>query len=190
MIQIILATLLGILFGVITGLVPGLHVNTVCTLLLSLSLILLNIIEPITLAVFIIAMATTHTFLDTIPAVFLGAPDSSNALSVLPGHKLLLQGKGHEAVMLTIIGSLTALILSIIIIPLTIPFLKLIYPYIKIAIPHILIMSTTYIIMKDKSKFWSFFSFILAGTFGILVFKTKMSNPLFPMNNAHKSLLY
>lgn len=126
-------------------------------------------------------MAVTHTFIDTIPAIYLGAPDSDTALSILPGHKLLLKGKGHEAVLLTIIGSLCALILSISIIPLTIPLLKLIYPYLKIAIPHILIMSTTYIIMKDKSKFWCLFSFLLAGVFGLVVFKTKMDNPLFPM---------
>ena len=181
MISIILATLTGITFGIITGLIPGLHINTICTLLLSLSLILLNIVEPITLATFIIAMAVTHTFLDSIPSIYLGAPDPAMALSVLPGHKLLLEGKGHEAILLTIIGSLSALILAISIIPLAIPLLKLIYPYLKLAIPHILIMSSTYIIMKDKSKFWALFCFLIAGTFGIIVFKTKMVNPLFPM---------
>ena len=181
MIEIILATVLGIFSGIITGLIPGIHVNLVCTLLLSLSLFFLNIFPPITLATFIIAMSVTHTFIDSIPSIYLGAPDSSMALSVLPGHKLLLQGKGHEAVLLTIIGSLSALILGISIIPLTIPLLEFIYPYLKLAIPHILIMSSTYIIMKDKSKFWALFCFFLAGTFGLVVFKTKMDNPLFPM---------
>jgi putative membrane protein len=36
----------------------------------------------------------------------LGAPDESKALNVLPGHRMLMEGKGFEAVKLNVIGSL------------------------------------------------------------------------------------
>ena len=102
--DVILAVLIGCLAGCITGLIPGIHVNLISMLLISMSGYLLGMTDPISLAVFIISMAITHTFLDSIPSVFLGAPDADMALGVLPGHRLLLEGKGYEAVKLTVIG--------------------------------------------------------------------------------------
>ncbi|MCK5636088.1 MAG: tripartite tricarboxylate transporter permease, partial [Thermoplasmatales archaeon] len=40
----------------------------------------------------------------------LGAPEADTALSVLPAHQLLLEGKGYEAVALSAIGSYGAII--------------------------------------------------------------------------------
>ena len=98
--QILLAVLIGCGFGIITGLIPGIHVNLVSMMLISMSGYLLGFTQPIVLGVFIIALAVTHTFLDSIPSIFLGAPDADMALNVLPGHKMLLEGKGYEAVKL------------------------------------------------------------------------------------------
>jgi TctA family transporter len=64
----------------------------------------------------IISAATVHSFLDFIPSVFLGAPEDSEVLSVLPGHRLLLSGKGMEAVECaakgSFIGALIAIVLA------------------------------------------------------------------------------
>jgi len=97
-----LATIIiGILFGTITGLTPGLHINTVNQLLLNLTQI-----NAFTLSIIIIAMSLTHTFLDSIPSIFLGVPDSDSII-LLPGHRLVKEGKGITAVNLTLIGSST-----------------------------------------------------------------------------------
>ncbi len=96
--EILLAILLGILAGIITGLTPGIHINLISVMLLSVSPVLLKYTNPIALAVFIIAMSVTHTFLDAIPSIFLGAPESATALGVLPGHRYLLKGYGLMAV--------------------------------------------------------------------------------------------
>ena len=111
MIEILFPLILGILAGTITGLIPGIHVNLISLLLFSFSSWLLRFFEISALFVFIVAMAITHTFLDFIPSIFLGAPDDDTALSVLPGHSLLLQGRGYEAVMLTLKGSFYSLFL-------------------------------------------------------------------------------
>src|SRR3989338_9071935 len=109
LLEIIIPLLLGIVAGTFTGLTPGVHINLVAVLLLTLST---KINLPIfSIVVFIISMATTHTFLDFIPSVFLGAPDPSTVLTVLPGHRYLIKGKGFEAVMLSIYGSITGLLL-------------------------------------------------------------------------------
>jgi putative membrane protein len=101
-------------------------------------------------------MSITHSFLDFIPSVFLGAPDSDTALSILPGHKLLLEGKAYEAVKLTVIGSLGALVFSVLLVPLLIPFIEYIYPFLRRYIAYILILIVVYMILKDNNKFWNF----------------------------------
>src|SRR3989304_6682248 len=114
LIQIILFLLLGILFGVFTGLTPGIHINLVSAILVSLSASYLTQISAIYLVVFISSMAIAHTFLDFIPSIFLGCPDTDTELSILPGHELLKEGRGHAAVLLTAQGGLAAVILTII----------------------------------------------------------------------------
>jgi len=65
-----------------------------------------------TISSFIVSVAIAHTFVNIIPATFLGAPDEETALSVLPAHKLLLEGKGYEAIALSALGSFGAIIFS------------------------------------------------------------------------------
>src|SRR3989338_7956067 len=111
-------------------------------------------------------MAITHTFLDTLPAIFLGAPESETALSVLPGHKLLLKGMGYEAVKLTIIGSLFSLLMALVFFPLFIFLVPRIYEKIQVYIGYALIVIMVYMILMEKGldkKFWSFFVFIASG---------------------------
>ena len=96
--EILLALILGIGFGIITGLIPGIHVNLIAILLISLSAYLLEFVSVFSVAIFIFSMALTHTFLDMIPSIFLGAPNEDTALAVLPGHRMLLDGIGYEAI--------------------------------------------------------------------------------------------
>src|SRR3989339_926297 len=118
--EFLIASLLGIFAGTFTGLTPGIHINLVSLLVVSSSAYLSGIVSLPSLGVFIISMAIAHTFLDILPAIFLGAPNEATALGVLPGHKLLLQGMGYEAVKLTITGSLFSLILAIFLFPILI----------------------------------------------------------------------
>jgi len=116
LIQIILFLILGIFSGTITGLIPGIHINLVGLLIVSLiiSTTIFSSINPIYFIIFIVAMAITHTFVDFIPSIFLGCPDTDTELSILPGHELLKDGKGYEAVILTAYGSLAAVFVFLI----------------------------------------------------------------------------
>ena len=182
-IQIILSIGIGIFLGMLTGLIPGIHVNLIAVLLLALSHLLLEFTSPLILAMIIIGMAITHTFLSTIPSIFLGAPDSDNILSVLPGHRFLLEGKGYEAVALTVVGSLAALILCVSFIPLILKAMMIAYPLIKEKIGYILVITSILLILKEKSnKQWALIIFLLAGVLGIIVLTTNnLKNPLFPL---------
>ena len=127
---IIIAVLAGICAGIITGLTPGVHINLIAALAVSLYAGLTNI-PALYFVVFIMAMSITHTFLDTIPGIFLGVPDPDIALTILPGHRMLHSGKGIQAVQYTIFGSLFGLLCSIIIAPLLIFIIPLLYALIK-----------------------------------------------------------
>ena len=183
--ELLIAALLGILAGIVTGLIPGIHINLVSLLVVSSSVYLLNIFSFTALGVFIISMAITHTFLDVLPAIFLGAPDADTALGVLPGHRLLLQGMGYEAVKLTVIGSLSSLILALFLFPLFIIIVPNIYEGIQPLIGYLLLIIATYMIFIEKGldgKFWAFTVFLMAGILGIMdLTMPNLSQPLFPM---------
>jgi putative membrane protein len=184
-IQILTAVFCGIGAGIVTGLIPGIHINLISLLLVSLSGYFLGFTHPLILGVFIIAMAVTHTFLDVIPSVFLGAPDSDTALAVLPGHKLLLQGRGYEAIKLATIGSLLCLCSTVFIIPFLIPAVPLIYSFIQPFIGWILIMVVVFMVLKENGldkKLWAMIVFFLSGVLGMIVLEIpNLEQPLFGM---------
>ncbi len=180
--EILLAIFIGIFAGIITGLTPGIHINLVAITLLTLSETLSRFFTLLSLSCFIIAMSVTHSFLDSIPSIFLGAPSSDTALGVLPGHRYLLMGHGLMAVKLTLIGSFGALILSIILYPLLLPLVPFLYGLIEPYIGFILILVVVFMIARDNKKLWAILVFLLSGTLGILVFSWhSLENPLFPL---------
>jgi putative membrane protein len=184
LIEIILAILIGIGAGVVTGLIPGIHVNLIAVLVLSFSTLLLRITDPTIIAVFIISLAITHSFLDSIPSIYLGAPDEAQALNVLPGHRLLNRGEGHNAIVYTLIGSMGALVLGLLLFPVFVISMEFLFPLVKGSIGWILIFIMGYMILKDEGKkLKSLAMFLLAGSLGLLVLTAipNLQQPLFPL---------
>jgi len=190
---LILALIIGIIFGCITGLIPGIHINLIAVILLGISASLLNIVSPLSLIVFITAMAITHTFIDYIPSIFLGAPDEDSFLSILPGHQFLLKGQAFHAIVLTLKGSLSALVIILIFTPVFIYLLPIIYPYILRIMPIILILISAYLILQEgglkkkdftknkNKKIWALIIFLLAGFLGIASLNLNIKEPLLPL---------
>lgn len=178
--EILLFSLLGIAGGVISGLIPGIHTNTMILLLLGLLPLLAGFPLQAVIAL-IISMAVTHTIVDFIPSVFLGAPEDSTALSVLPGHKLLLEGKGLEAIYLTVIGGIGVVILFVLLIPLLLKALPFFYGTIKYYIHWILLAIVVSMVLTEKGtgKFWGLTVFILSGLLGLIVLNSVMLQPQF-----------
>ena len=179
-ISIILSLFLGLIAGTLTGLSPGIHINLVAAFLTS-SLGYFAGVPLIALAVFVVAMSITHTFIDFIPSIFLGAPEEDSFLSTLPGHLMLQEGKAHEAFVLTIYGSLVALIVILIFTPIYITFLPSVFNLAKTAIPFILIFLSLYLIFREENFINSFFVFCLAGFLGLLTFNLPVKEPLMPL---------
>ena len=180
MLEIILALLIGILTGIITGLTPGIHINLVAVFILSL--LLISPLPIIPLLIFITAMAITHTFMDFIPSIFLGAPDEDTALGILPGHELLLAGEGHHALKLTLIGGAIAIVTLIFLIPVFIFLMPKIYPFLQRMMAFFLIWISIFLIYHEKGfKIKATIIFILSGFLGIAVFNLEIGQPLLPL---------
>ena len=179
--QLLLAILLGIFAGTITGLSPGIHINLVAALLMGASGLLLKYADPLSLAAFIVAMSITHTFLDTLPSIYLGAPDEATAMAALPGHKLLLKGEGITAVRLMVLGSLCSVFAGMLLFPIIIAIIIYGYASLKAATPYLLIIAMLYMVFKDQQWKASLLVAALAGILGILVFALHTKDPLLPL---------
>ncbi|WP_341537086.1 tripartite tricarboxylate transporter permease [Methanosarcina barkeri] len=84
--------------------------------------------------------------------MFLGAPDGDTALMVLPGHRLLIDGAGAEAVRLSALGSAGSVVASLIfVLPFSL-FFKAIYPYVEAHMALILISIVFLMLASEKGE--------------------------------------
>jgi putative membrane protein len=181
-IEIIIALIVGVIAGCITGLLPGIHINLISVFLISVLGFFLRFVDSLVLAVFVVAMAISDVFINFIPSIFLGAPDEDSVLSILPGHEMLTKGKGYEAVLLTLIGSIAGIFLILILTPLFIWFLPLIYETAKEIMPFILILTSMFLVyFEKKSKIWAIIIFLLSGVLGIASLNLYLKEPLLPL---------
>jgi len=175
MLDVLAYTLLGIGLGVFTGLVPGIHVNNLMPMFVALALS--SSFSSICLAAAIVAMSLVNTFISYIPSTFLGAPEEGTELSVLPAHRLLLEGHGYDAVRLTAFGCLTSLMLSAVLIWPLLLFIIPAYSLIQTQMHWLLIGILVIMIALERSKigiFWAAMIFFLSGFLGLLALDTSL----------------
>lgn len=168
---LIIPVILGIVFGTLTGLIPGLHINMIASLMIVNLTTLLLYFNKIEISIFILSMAITHTFLDFIPSIIFGIPSEDTALSILPAHRLTLEGKAYQALFLSSIGSLASIIFLIILGPIFFLTINSIYPLFQKITPYILLITILILILTEKkiSKiFWAIIITLFAAGLGII----------------------
>lgn len=181
-VHIILAIGAGMGMGIITGLAPGIHINLVVTLLLASTTALLEYTTPAILSIFVIALTITHIFLDFIPSIFLGAPEESTVLSVLPGHRYLLRGYGLMALKLSTLGCFFGLLIGSILLYPLLKLFPLIYSFIKTYMLVFLLLIVAGMIFHNAHKLWAILIFLFSGIAGIITFSIpNLKEPLFPL---------
>ena len=180
-IELIIALLLGCTIGTFTGLAPGIHINLISAILLVYLPGLSSKFSLLFVAIFIVSMSTTHTFLDFIPSVFLGAPDEDTFLSVMPGHQMLKEGKAHEAVMLTLYGSLLALPIILIFSPAFVYIMPLIYESAKSLLPYLLIFIGLYAVFREDRVLLAITIFLMSGFIGLISLNLPVNQPMLPL---------
>ncbi len=105
--------LLGLVIGIISGLIPGIHPNTFASLMLASSPLLSNYFENYEIATILFIASIVYSVVNIIPAVFIGVPDEDTSLAVFPAHRLVLDGKGFDAITISAISSFASIAISI-----------------------------------------------------------------------------
>lgn len=184
---------MGFFLGLFTALIPGFHVNTISLMLLSmclplqkLSIITLNInpvYAPLMISCLIVSLYVAHTFVNIIPATFLGVPEEDVALTMMPAHSLLLKGRGYEVIVLSATGSfLSAVITLIIAFPMKFLLSEPVnlYQAMRDIIAWIIIMIIGIMILTEKdvrTMIFSFIVMILSGIYGMIILQMPIESP-------------
>ena len=198
--MLLLSVLAGYTLGIFSGLVPGIHTNNFALMLVAFSPIFMDWgIPPAYIAVAIVANSLSHSFHDIIPAIYLGAPNDDMALAVLPGHRLLLEGYGSEAIRLSALGSAGSVVVSLLLaVPLAFAF-SILYPVLQSYLGWLLLLISIALIMTEKGeqvinqgslvkykyKAYALILFLLTGILGTFAFRMESNmNPLIDIGSA------
>lgn len=180
MLELVFACFIGILIGTLTGMIPGIHVNTAGVILFASSAFLLGFLSPEFLCVLMVSMSIAHALTEFVPSMLLGVPQEGTATSILPGHRMVLQGRSKEVIRIVAVGGFGAIVITILMMPVfavTLPFLhELTKPY-----TWIILLSAsvylTYALTNSKRDFaWSLLLFLLSGILGWAIFQTPISS--------------
>ncbi|WP_066974013.1 tripartite tricarboxylate transporter permease [Methanobrevibacter filiformis] len=182
MYELLIACFLGILCGAITGFVPGIHVNTAGAIVFASSTFLLEFVSIEFLCVFLTTMSIAHAMIEFVPSMLLGVPEEGTVLSILPGHKMVLEGRSKEAIRIVSIGGFGAIIVTILLLPIFAIVLPPVQGVIKPYTWIILLVVSVYLIYKfsvdKRTLFWSGLLFILSGILGWVMLQTPISSGL------------
>ena len=173
----VLAVLAGIILGMFSGLLSGIHSNTVASVLASLP------IAPDSFMLLIVAVFAAHMVFQFFPSIFLSIPDDTVVLSVLPGYRLALEGRGREAITVAVSSIMIACAASALLLPVSLAVLPALYSFVQPNIPLILIAASLFLLASEKEMrkiALAAFVFLLAGALGIASMRAAVNDPLFP----------
>lgn len=165
----------GLFLGVLSGLIPGLHSNTLISILSSISL------ENQDFALLIIALLPVNIIISFIPSIFFGIPDQNTVVSVLPGHRMVLEGRGLAAVKVIIVSVLFSVLIASAVFSISMDFFSVAYLLIQPYMKYIVLFLSMIFIMRTKNPVISAVVFIISGFVGISSFNSSMEDKFLPM---------
>ena len=169
----------GVTLGTASGLVPGLHANNFALLLAGLAPSIPA--DPLLVGVAMLGAGVVHSFLDIVPALALGVPDAATAVAALPGHRLVIAGRGREAIRLSAVGSGLAVALAV---PLAVPVTWVMmrgYPTVRAHLPLLLSVVVAFLVVTESSKraaVGGFVAFLASAALGLATLDVDPAAPL------------
>lgn len=147
--QLVAWVLAGAALGSCSGLIPGLHANNFALLLAGVAPSVPG--RPLFVGCAMLAAGVVHTFVNAVPAMALGVPDAEMAVTALPAHRMVLEGRGYEAIRLSALGSLLAVLAAV---PLALPItwgVTAVYPTISANLSIVLAMVVVALIASERT---------------------------------------
>ena len=180
MIELVIACFIGILIGTTTGMIPGIHVNTAGAIIFASSTYLLTFLSPEFLCVLMVSMSIAHALIEFVPSMLLGVPQEGTATSILPGHRMVLQGRSKEVIRIVSVGGFGAIIVTILMLPIFAIALPILHDISKPITWIILLVASVYLtwnLTSNRRDFlWSLLLFVLSGILGWIIFQTPISS--------------
>lgn len=166
---------IGVILGLLSGFLPGLHANTIISVLSGLG------IEEEHLALIIISLYPAHLAASFVPSIFFGIPESGTVVAVLPGQRMVLQGRGITALKTVLLSCIFAAILSTALFPLSLDIFPAAYGLLKGHMAWVLIGISALLVLKSRAPHLSLAVFLSAGMLGFLSLRSEMPDPFLPM---------
>ncbi|WP_405306290.1 tripartite tricarboxylate transporter permease [Methanobrevibacter sp.] len=180
MIELVIACFIGIAIGTTTGMIPGIHVNTAGAIIFASSTFLLTIVSPEFLCVLMVSMSIAHALIEFVPSMLLGVPQEGTATSILPGHRMVLQGRSKEVIRVVSVGGFGAIIVTILMLPAFAITLPILHDVSKPFTWIILLAASIYLTHSMTGNFrdflWALLLFVLSGILGWIIFQTPISS--------------
>ncbi len=104
------SVIFGTLLGIVAGFTPGLHSNTFAALLLAF---FSDTLPSKEIAIIIMSSAIAYTIADILPTTLLGVPDEETAIAAFPAHIMVLEGRGFEAISISVFASVVSVFISL-----------------------------------------------------------------------------
>jgi putative membrane protein len=187
--------LVGTLIGIIFSWIPALHIYNILALFIFIQTGT-HILPPELIPYFFSGCIVGYAFAGVIPAIYFSTNDDTTLFYLLPAQKYLMYGRGHEAVLLSLTGSMFAcffILISAFFLPNFLPVLKvLLTPH----IPWILASITAFMLLSewprttDRAKtkigrlkeawgslFMGILVFFLSGMLGYIVMRGGVLDP-------------
>jgi putative membrane protein len=200
----LLYALAGALAACVLACVPALHVYNVVALLLAVGAGGSALVGPEELAALMMGLVVGYAMLNTLPGIFLSAPDDSTVFVVLPGQKYLLQRRGWEAALLTGVGGLGGALFLALLTPVAAPAFSAARAILQPHLHWILLAVVVFMLMSEWPKgsdraatrrgklaeAWSSLlaglaTFFLSGLLGFIL----MYRSLVPLDAAYQNLM-
>jgi putative membrane protein len=169
----------GVALGTVSGLTPGIHANNFALLLAGAAPSIPG--PPRFVAAAMLAAGVAHTFLDVVPSLTFGVPDAAMAVAALPGHRLVIEGRGHEALRLSAFGSTVAVCVAMIFaVPVT-RVMVAIYPHLRAHLTLVLGLIAIGLLALEPSwyrRLGALQALVASGLLGVLALDVEPAAPL------------
>ena len=166
---------IGVFVGIATGFVPGIHSNTAVAIIASLGF------RSDRFASIAIGLFPAHIIASFVPSIFFGIPEHGVVLSVLPGQRLVLEGRGLLALKTVLVACAISIIICAAVFLPSLSVYSFAYGLIKDNVRIIVPLVCIFLFMRSKNPVLSLLFFLLAGGIGAYTLNSKMEDPFLPV---------
>lgn len=129
--------------GIFAGILPGLHPNSIGTILAGW------LSGEEWLPAGLIIILGTYSALSFLPSIFLGIPEGDTQIALLPGQRMLMEGRGLEAVGIVAFAIIVASVVSAGSIPIVMPFLPFAFDFVHPYVGYILVVASVVLLLNE-----------------------------------------